>query len=1096
MPQIFNDATTLYSNFFHTALWLGMSSASKKLFLADEENIAPIEKRRYRTPEATQERAEITKPGEDNKPENVAKAMRLVNKNALVEHAIIFHDGLFDEAKKIAKEMLNSYFADVLKPPVSTSELYGILEKYPRPGNTVTHLTRFDKGTREARKETSAAMRSAFNDYVIWQADGLAPYMRSGQKYARAYQVFFRPVNENATQAQKDEINKQNYELSILFNSTNDSYSMDEVRIGDDKYNTWKKNREKEMEWVRDTLISKYTDKIVDGVKQRQPKTEEEIDREVKDYFRPENMRKRRGEIVMQQVRESTEVLNNLDTLMAPGQSPEKIKENYFKVAIAQSIYQEMNAYVAAAEPDTGYLELSHKDRKWLGEQDDYALNLAVAVSTLNMTANPLYEYVEPQELIHFDMLKTTTYYEGLFGDQLDIPEEDRRDPIFKKGNRTEKQNQAMEELDPYYKANKGPARDSLACLSFDANMLQFNKLEVVKYASERMFEDYGFVRGATRRFCETYGNGKPDNYDFRQPVAYALGNRVVILSSSDSVKDSFITKDSPEKLFNHKIENTAEFVGKAFGKANRWYTGNNNGYETIGLRFEQALKEGKLPSGCKAKDLERFKKSYKALENAATYYLAKKGDNVKRGLESQRVEAAKKMQKFAKMKLNELDLVGKAIQTLDKYKGKSREEIRAETAKENASPQYAAYIKAEVPKAQAEAPVKWLNSQYTTFYAGGLTSHVREKASVSSVASSMLGQLERAENPYAPEMKDTIVEMAGSLIALEAIRQERGRLNSPGKRGPVENMIENDYDEMEAQVKDFGKQAIETLTGKEVDQLDSQDLEKFLKEFNQRNYVQQVNEKCGISLLEQKLTGQYVNSVTPERSEKLDAHEQKLQEFAKTNILDPAKKYMEKPNDVHIDPADARKLMSSCVLHSMIQMERAGNHGKKPGLLESKLMNTEGVEELRRSIEISEPFQDMMKKVTHNGDLYGRDIVNLLEQNAPQEAAKKSLEKAAEEPVKRPRAYSFSFDRKAEKNNEANLRADAAVLDNNEGEHEEIAENAGSRSRTNSVSLDKNAEKNKKAMGNADARPRANSVSVERKTVKKNEPKPPVLHN
>ncbi len=1077
MPQIFNNTDSLYDNFFYSSLWRDLPYYQKKQFLRSQQNMNFPEQQRYNTQEAKQEREALCREGEDNEPENVEKALSMISKDALVQFVTAYHTNLIGEAKKYAKEKVNSYLADVFKPPVSTSELYGILERYPRPGNTVTHLTRFDKETRRARKETSAAMRSILTDYIIWKKEGQHDYLRFEQKYDREYQRLFYFENENDTQEQLNKTRDKNYEISILFNSTNDTYSMDDRRIGDEKFDRWKKNRLDEERWVRETIISKYTYDIVDGQKYRQRKTKEEIDQEVKDYFRPENMRKRRGEIVMQQARESIEVLNNLDALMAPGQTPEKLKENYFKIARAQAICQEMEAYVSKSEPGTGYLELSRKDRQWLNEQADYPTNLAVALYTMNMIANPLYEYVDPQELIHFDMDKTRVYYDGLFGDGFDIPEEDRRDPIFKKGNRTAKQNRAMEKLDPYYKAHRGETGDSLRCLYSDAGVLQLSKDEAAKYASEQLLEDYGFVRGATRRFCETYGNGKPDNYDFRQPVAYALGNRVVILSSSNSAKDGFITKESPEELFNHKLENTAEFAGKAFWKANRWYTGNNNGYETIGLRFEQVLKEGMLPSGCKKKDLERFKKSYKALENAATYYLEKKGNNVKRGLETQRVEAAKKMQKFAKMKLDELDLVGKAIQTIDEYKDKTREEIRAATARENASPRYAAYIKAEVPKAQAETPVKWLRSQYTTLYAGGLTSHVQERADAAKIADSTIGRLEDAENPYAPEMKDTVVNMAGSLIAMEAIRQERSRLNSPGQRGPVENMIEEEYDKMKVQVKEFGKQAIQTFTGKSVDQLNSKDLEKFLKEFNQRDYVQNVNEKCGISPLAQKLTGQYVNSVLPERSELLDAHEQKLQEFARTNIVDPAKKYIENPMDDHIDLADARKLMSSCVLCSMIQMERAGNHGKKPGLLESKLMNTEGVEELRRSIEISEPFQNMMKKATHNGELYGRDIVNLLEQNAPQKAAKESLEKAAKDPaekaVGRPRANSVS------------LRG-----------NKEIAEDAGPGPRANSVSLDKNAEKNKKAMGDADVRPRANSVSVGKNPAMKNEPKPPVLHN
>ena len=1028
MPQIFNNTVSIYDNLFYTSLWLNLPDYQKRQFLSVKQNLGGSEQNRFDDPEAKQEREALTQEGKDNNPENVAKALSMIDREALHQYVAKYNPNLIVDAKRFAKENVTAYLADVYKPPVTDSELYGILEKYPRPGNTAVHLTRFDKDARSSRKARSAEMRSILTDFVIWETEGLTDYKKFGQKYNREYQRLFRPGNDTDTREQKYETYKQNYEISMLFNSLNNTYSMDGPGKDQtyDSWNIWKQNREAEERWVRETLVSGYKYETIDGVKYRERKTKAEIDQEVKDYFRPENMRRRRGEIIMQQARESAEVLQNLDALMAPDQTPEKRKENYFKIARAQAIYMEMETYVKASEPGTGYIELSYKDRKWLNEQADLAPNLAVALYTLNLTANPLYEFVDPQDLIHFDMDKTASYYEGLFGDMYDVPEEDRGDRIFTKGNRTGKQNQAMGKADAYYKAHNRAAADSFKCLQSDAEAFQSNMQEATKYATERMLEDFGFVRGATRRHCETYGNGRPDNYDFRQPVAYELEDRVVILSSSQSVKDGFITKDAPETLFNHKLDGTAKFVGDAFKKANRWYTGNNNGYETIGHKFEQACGEGALAHGCKKEDLERVQKSYQELQDAAAHYLAQKGNDLKRGLETQRVEAAREMQKFAQMKLNELDLVGKAIRTLDQYKDKTREEIRAETARENASPKYANYIKAEVPKAQEEAPVKWLNSQYDTLYAGGLTSHLREDTDVSAVANNALGQLADAKEPYAERMKDTIINMAGAMIVLEAIRQERSRLSAPGQPGPLESTYnkpkgQRNLKELKEQLQAYGKQAIRSVTGKEADQLDSGDLEKFLKKFNQRDYVQNVNEQCGISILEQKLTGRYVNSVTPERSEMLDDHEIKLQEFARTNILEPAKKCMDAP-DAPIDPANARKLLSSCVLHSMIQMERAGNKSKEPGLLEGKLVSAEGVEELRQRIERSEPFKNMMDAAARDGVLYSHDIADLMEKNVPQATAKKAMQKVAdrellEKAAVRSRANTVSFSKNKEPN-------------------------------------------------------------------------------
>lgn len=329
MPQIFNNTVSIYDNLFYTSLWLNLPDYQKRHFLSDKQNLGGSEQNRFDDPEAKQERDALTQDGKDNNPENVAKALSMIDRDALHQYVAKYNPNLIVEAKRFAKENVTAYLADVYKPPVTDSELYGILEKYPRPGNTAVHLTRFDKDARSSRKARSAEMRSILTDFVIWETEGLTDYKKFGQKYNREYQRLFRPGNDNDTREQKYETRKQNIEVSILFNRLNNTYSMDGPGEGQtyDSWTKWKQNRGDEERFVRETFVSVYKYEIVNGEKLREKKTKDEIRKEVEDYFRPENMRRRRGEIIMQQARESAEVLQNLDALMAPNQTPKNARK-------------------------------------------------------------------------------------------------------------------------------------------------------------------------------------------------------------------------------------------------------------------------------------------------------------------------------------------------------------------------------------------------------------------------------------------------------------------------------------------------------------------------------------------------------------------------------------------------------------------------------------------------------------------------------------------------------------------------------------------------------------------------------------------------
>ncbi len=974
MPQLYPNCTQLKDNFMFSFLWRKLSPQDKQRFLSDPNNLKLRENqlKNFNSPEM-QERLQPLYEGRGDahlKLENLKTAQSLVATTFLVRYVQRTNPQLLSQAQDYAKNQLNTYMEQVFKPPLSTQEIYNVLEKYPYPGATREGLPRYDKATRAQRRATSRIVRAALTDYAMWETSKTAPYITSGQDFDRVHKIFFRPEN-----TPQDQLHNQ--EVAILFNRNSNA------------------SRAADRSWVRKQLQSKPHYQEVNGVRQEQPWTEEALNQAVDAYFTPEAMRKRRGEILMESCRDAYQVYQNLGNLISPDLTPQQLAQNYFTIARASALYMELQTYSSDSNPEKGkdqIFEVSHQERQWLREQSEASINFSYALFSLNMMANPLYEYVDPEALTAYDMSKSESYYAGVFGELDGLSDDDQNDPIFADGSRTGIQNRATKKKDPYYEIHTELCKDSMDCLISDAIQARDALVNGRKYACEQMIETFGFTQGATRRYCEEYGHGKPSLYDFHQPVAYVLQDRVVILSNSLSPKDGFITRERPEELYNFNIDRTLSVVGDAYQAANRWYTGNVNGYETVGMRFGQVCQLGRLRS---PQDLDQFTEAYTALLNASNYYLERKGDRLKPGLETQRVEAVKKMRDMASMKLNELDLIGKAVVTLHKYQNMTPEQIRTETARENAQPGNAQYINAEVAATRAKKPIEWLQNQYTRLYSGTLSTAPLDRSAPGIYLSGRLEAIANAEEPFAATEagRDLIAGIAGSMAVREAIQQEKNRLNTPDQPSPLEKQLGGLKDnDLSAAMINRGREILKAATGKELDALTSQDLKNFLSTFDHREYVAQVNRDYQISPLSQKLTGQYLNAVTPVRGEKLDQYEQQLQQFARESILTPAQNLIDNPN-APANMEEARQLLSSCVLHSMIQMERAGGNHRQAGRMETMLSAPQGAAELRQRILISQPFEGMLTSLGNQPT--NADVARLLEQNAPMNVAKLSIDLA-----------------------------------------------------------------------------------------------------
>ena len=435
------------------------------------------------------------------------------------------------------------------------------------------------------------------------------------------------------------------------------------------------------------------------------------------------------------------------------------------------------------------------------------------------------------------------------------------------------------------------------------------------------------------------------------KPTVYVQGFRVVITSPADNF--SGITVERPETLYNYSLNGTAANLAKTLEDADRWYKTNKHGYRDMRETLQKITKLGKLPKDFTEQDIQKRKELYSSLLQSSHQYLDSKGGKLgKNDVEEKRINAANKVESFAAIKLKELEMIKGAKETLERYRDVAPEGLREFTARENGTPEMKKAIRDLDKNDREENPVEWLNKLYSKKY----LDKVQLPENLTQMITKNLFDLKikwNGENIFEDNQTHDCFELSlGATAAAEMILAERKRLGKTG--GPLEARLEQATKE---EIIDLGVEVYRKQTNNAP--LSAESVNNALLSYDpQVEPNQYIKEDSFLkpALFQQDLTARYLNTIEPTGDKVRD---EAFQSHVNTYILDSADQHY---NQMSGPLTGAQDILTNCVLHDVILLERSGNPGAELGSIEQQMQNApnELVEQIKNSPKFQKRLTDL----------------------------------------------------------------------------------------------------------------------------------------
>ncbi len=815
------------------------------------------------------------------------------------------------------RERLYQYITEMLSPPISEEELLTMIERNPAVRGQERRLPRYTDEERTKRHTLSETVRWGLIESLSWPLRRSEKYMSNGESVARQDRALFYYEAPGET-------NPRNREVLWLVD----------------------RNLENRPAYIEE----KKRQLIADGMPEQQAQEEAEA------YFTDDAMKKRRSELVVQRVRECTEMIPRLGEMTSPQRTAAELAQNYITMIQARDIFMELEKYIEQATDDSGYLQLQQEQINFLREHQADQISLGEATIPLENIANPLYEIVDPEAIMDSNTSALLSLEASL---QL--------------GPRGQMQREQLLAQDPNYSDITEGVLGNLQALITDGMSIRDH---INKRADEReqrkMQEIYGFTPEDTVQVSElnrsytmyrttetAIGNGKP--------VAYEMGSRVVILTSVGAGSHPAVSTKNPDALFNHTLEQSNREIYELLDGTDKWYRGSSPQYRAMSRALKEVCKIkplGRDQAADQQKELDTAQRRFEALLTNTSAYLAKKPPKSDNPYEDKRIQAAKKVREYAEMKLRQLELVEKARRTLKRFRGMTEEQIRAETARENAE---LGHIKEM--DARRRDTAGWfgrLNDRYrnqglSQEFTNQFSSAVDELRGFQQKDGIFVGKnsgksLEEDPRPI-PSLIEYIKLITGYSVAGELILRERKARGDRGLQGagPLESAFcSGKISQRKKMVQALGEQVAEAGLGLSFAKLNYKDLSPFLASFEIGMMADRVEEKfslqCGVTL---------VNEAEGILGRKF-ADRPVVRTFIDRSVCAPAKalqaKMLNGETSVGLD--EAGRMVSSCVLAAMLQAE--WDTSEK---LRRLVYDEHSTEQLLSLIRESAPFRELTAK-------------------------------------------------------------------------------------------------------------------------------------
>ena len=861
------------------------------------------------------------------------------------------------EFRKQAMAETERYLTKELTPMLGQDEIYGILEhpsnRYGLENHKGPQLLRYSRSERKQRRAASAAVRKAHIQFADW-AENTLPEL---PQLPRAYGALYMPEYADIQYiTYNGNLKERNEEISWLFKPDSERYKKE-----------------------KNDLVIKLGPDFRDGSLATRAQAVEE------------RFAKRRGELVMERLKDFQRIYNNLDTLTDPSLPAAELEKNFLRIDRASNMLPDIKNYLEDAE--NGFLAVSEEDKAMMEafQPNSVSSALLAAKAKLHLIANPLYEYLDINTMNGYNMSDIRGAYYGF--DHSELEPDWRKRKIDRK---------------PEFKNYAYAVSDNFSIMLGDmCNHIDQQGLAMKN--NQDILDRFSFDNQSTTHFKENYSDEvqNPDRPDQKvakhpdKPHAYQQGSRVVIIQQKTPMDTLSIMH--PETMYNQSLRGNNALHMRTLLATDSWYMINHGAFRELKSALRKVDDLPLLKANFTQQDIDKAIRRFERLEKASTAYLeSKERDRLRRTdpklkeREIARVNETKKIQAYAKFKLKELQLVRDAKATLDKYQGKSLAELKALTAAENES----AAMKSQIRQADVENrmanPGEWLKQMYSNAaLPQKLRSYLDNNVGTLKVSYKHNNWL---DSKVVENKLGLVQKAAGSVIAAQLVIQERRDRKDagmdPNEKGPIETYVSDAKNALKW-IDELGTYAINTYraeNGAIIPKEPGSDepnpvylANNFLNNFDPRDKLERYRSFIQPLLTAPDVAKKYVYSVEPiNRGKEKDKYCTQFKDFARTSILIPAAQCADPAGNVSQETLD--KLLSNTMVYEMIRGDRQNPPPKGIGSTESLLGAASQVEMLRTWMTQSDAYKKLRQScLDENGQLSKERVFDTVKNGIPE---------------------------------------------------------------------------------------------------------------
>ena len=867
----------------------------------------------------------------------------------------------FEEIRKQTVAETEQYLTKELTPMLTQDQIYEALEHpethYALEGGQPhgkAPLPRYSSSERKQRRAASAAVRKAHIQHADW-AVNVVPEL---PHLERAYGALYMPEYADTRYVTYDGTLKQrNEEIGWLFNPNSERYKQERLdraaKIGAD---------------------------FGDGKLQTRVQAVEE------------QFAKRRGELLMDRLKDFQEIYNNLDAVTDPALPAAELEKNFLRIERASNMIPDIGTYLEAVK--SGFIDVSEADRAMMAafQPNSVCSALLTAKAKLHLIANPMYEYLDINTMNGYNM---SDIYPRYINSDHDVLE-----PGWRSGKT---------DLKPEFKNYAAGVEDSFTVMLGDIiNQISQQKLAMAN--NQDILERFSFEEQSTARFKEHYADEArdPDRPNEKvaeypdKPIAYQQGNRVVIIQQKTPTDTLSIMH--PEEMYNQSLKGNNALHLRTLLATDPWYMINHGEFRELKSALRKVDDLPLLKANFTPEDIEKATRRFQRLEKASTAYMERKerdrlgrADQKLKERENARVEEAKKIQAYASFKLKELQLVRDAKATLDKYQGKSLAEIKTLTAEDNDDIVMKSQIRQKDVEDRLANPGTWLKQLYSNAtLPGSLRKYLDSNVGMLRVNYKYNNWLDKGA---VKDKLGLVQKAAGSAIAAQLVIQERRDRKAagmdPNVKGPIETYVSNPMNALKW-IDGLGAYALNTyrvengaIIPKEPGSAKPNPVylaNNFLNNFDPRDNLDWYRSFVQPSLTAPAVAEKYVYSVEPiKRGNEKDKYCDQFKEFARKSILIPAAQCADPAGNVSQETLD--KLLSNTMVYEMIQGDRRNPPRKGIGSTESLVVTAAQVEMLRTWVTQSDVYQNLRNScLDKNGQLSKERVFDTVKNGIPEQ--------------------------------------------------------------------------------------------------------------